>query len=94
MTGQFVALPDDTPDHLRVALGDPSQGKERRLDTVAVEQFENAVHIAFHTTFPIIPGITPDITLECRDLEVVFHVDSHHIGQLRHGKRQSGRLGP
>ena len=82
MAGELVAAVDDGAHHLRVALGDPAQGKEGCLDVAFREQAEDALDIAFDAAIHAVPAFTRYVRRKSRDLEIVLDVDRHGITDL------------
>ena len=79
MAGQFVAVLDDAAGDPGIALGHPAQGEEGGLDTMLVEHAQDAVHVRLHPAGPMRPFVPRDAVGEGGDLEIVFHVDGHHV---------------
>src|SRR5690606_14593051 len=88
VAGELMPLADDRPDHLRVALRDPAEGEERRLDPGAREEREDALDIAFDPARQGVPLRGIDPVRERRDLEVVLHIDRERIDDVGPGVRR------
>src|SRR5690606_32403903 len=67
------------PQQRTVALGDPAEGKERRLRIDLVEQVENLAHIAVDPVRQAAPVSALDHLFESADMEPVLDVDRQPV---------------
>src|SRR5262249_22815869 len=75
----LVSLFGDRAHQPRVALGDPAENEERRLDVGLVEHLEQTLGVRADAAFHPFPGMARHETVEDADVEVVFHVDGHRV---------------
>jgi hypothetical protein len=64
-------------------LRDPTEHEERGLDAVRIEELEDAIDVAIDPKLDAVPIRDAEMRLECRDLEVVLHVDGHGVDVSR-----------
>lgn len=76
---QFVASIGNSADHLRMALGDPSQGEKGRTDSRLGNQIKNGINIVLDPCCDRIPVIAVDYVFKRADLKLVFKIDRHAI---------------
>jgi hypothetical protein len=62
-----------------MALGDPTQGEERRPYLGGVEAVEQPLGVALDAAFQGIPVLAADGPLERRDLEMLLDVDGEGV---------------
>ena len=79
MAGDFVAGVGDAADQGGMALGDPAQSEEGRLDSGLVEQGEHRVGVALDPARQRLPRVAGDHRLEGADLEPVLDIDGEGV---------------
>jgi hypothetical protein len=80
MAGQLMPAGDDVAHDRRITFGDPSQRKKSGLDSVLVEQGEDARNIAFYPAFTLVPISPVDVGRERRDLKIILDIDGQRVG--------------
>ena len=79
VAGDLVAGLGDAADQRGVALGDPAQSEEGRLDPGLVEQVEHRVGVALDAVRERLPLVAADHLLEGADLEPVLDIDGKGV---------------
>ncbi len=75
----LVAGIDDTADQLRVALGNPTEGEERRARPAIGKNLEYAIGVALDPARQAVPVRAADGGGERADLEIILDVDGHRV---------------
>ena len=70
---------------IRLAPGDITQNKERRLVLVFVEHLQQQIHVLLNPRRPFAPFFTFDRAIGSFDVKVFFDIDRHAAKRFRIG---------
>src|SRR5690606_23374052 len=84
----LVALVGDTPHDARKVLCDPPQREEGSTHSGIGKELQDAIDVARQAALELGPARSRHEMLERRDLEVIFDVASHRVGQRYAGRRR------
>src|SRR5690348_2474473 len=83
MARHFMAGGSDVPYQRGETFGYPAEHEERGPHVMPPEEIQHAAGVAFDPERPARPVFARYAILESRDLEVIFHVHGHRIGDGR-----------
>ena len=79
MARDLVAGLGDAADQRRMALGDPAQREEGRLDAGLVEQRQDVIGVALDPARQRLPRVAGDHLFEGADLEPILDIDGEGV---------------
>jgi len=91
---QLVARIDDGAHEMWIALGHPAKREKRRLHSVPFEERQAARHVLLDPARETVPILATDVVFECGNVGVIFHVDTHRVGELKHSAPPLRRFEP
>ena len=83
VTGQFVSPLHNAAHQRRIAFRNPAEGKKSGFGIAAIQQCQNAVHIALYPALNRVPPVAFDVGCQRRYLEVILHVNREGVRSRR-----------